>query len=1656
MNTVLDYFNSYVSNKFKHCAYQELSEIFKKCTENHQHVMWNIIPEVSKLFPLPTVLQCRNQMGKTIYLHMHGLRKTVYLLFHNDSSMTLRNSDVLSLVRDIRGKTNIDVVDAKLVHKTPIHKACMGQRFFLKLYIGKYAPWNRLTTYLKQHKYFSCEIHDKITTPYNIWMTRQDALSMGKVSIKQLVEEGKSSCDKHAYYKDVLLHSHNDVPLTLDASNDLYDIISLQVIDKTFKETQFESEYTRQIISSVIFDKSVLKASMNDDVITWTWQRVKDWFLHYLFKKISSKPNKCNILYENDKHFDSAIFKLFHTLNLGTPTNDDILKIFKDLIVLQGILRRKLKSFWQETKVKSTDYLQKLHKKEEEHFHVVKHLNCLAFDIETDFEPHVQKQESVTCIVSILFNHIDDMHILDYQVFLRFPGEITNEEKQLKEHQIKQNKSKILKICFQDLEDKKNKTQFNFNANPNHNIHITTFIDELQMINAFADYIKRNHIHFITGFNSNKFDIPFLENRLMQLQKKKLGGNAVIKRPTYINQLKFTNVGDDKGYIRYKWDKRTSSLSDGKPPNQQKAEGNKKIHSNMASSSSTSSFLTTCRNIASINMNTIIIADMMLFVGDPIRGCKLDTVSSECFGVTKVHNEKVSYENLCKTWKGGNIDDLCLLIGYCMRDVVLLFMLAKFKGIMLFTAAMSMETGLQIRELFAREAVKTVCSLFIKYGYTNDIVLCDTNRYVTNSEKSNLTFNNDMDFYTLKACGGRSVENTGWFDSWQATYDFSSQYPSIMIGRNICLSSVLDKSFIDKYGLKENIDYIKVTVQNVCETHSNVCSKSRQKGNHRHNCVKHSESCKFQTETKRLFRDMYYTTSSYFKGYCNIISDILKQKRKVYKDLVLTEQDAVEKIKCKIREQAVKITANSVYGVVLKMDPCVGGTVTEFARKDIGDVAHIAHQEFGYHVVTGDTDSVFLTILNKNDTKNFSSMCAALEIDAISPVKDIVQSMYHRANKFAQRVNKGCDKSNKKPLYPHPSILCVEKIFPSIFIIAKKCYLGYKIMPNDFSLSLHIAGISGKRADATQIKTKSQMLIFKMMQHKDFYGLITFMSHLFHFVCQELHVNEMIENEKERLFQNNDSEGMQKYIQHLEHCRRLQGGGNIPLSLLTSYESVGDLEKMKTLTAKKAKLFCFEKQTPLYNAPMFIAMQRGSNVQVTNFMKTVIEVILSGPVNGKKTAQNGYDEREEKLWKRHLAKMPDKKKINTLSKLTRLSITSMPQNYVSRPQDRTTINSHIFEKLKYLLLQMDTWENQLQTYRKVILKKTPHLYPSVPELFKDKNKQNKEQALNRLLFFIQHASEAELHPPSYMFDDKYATTKVDQLIEVGEDRYILLIPNHSILLWYVYIDYLQKRKTPRRYMSIGKEQRSEHIQLTFHDSKPERHIEFTYSMNSLLSCNVKCIDNSGLQYFIDMHSYRKQTQSTPMLVDSYDGKATYLINHDSYVPCEENSFSFRISYLDFIKALNNMKITHINCPDILVIKGVLARSQVKFIVNNHPVAVLPIIKILRDDEISITKKWLWNNMPVYVNAAWFYQSGNEAITKCPPFVDIKCSLKNNYVKIMAGYIERTIHATDGLLQPEQFQEQNAFELIKNSSSSCQKRKISNNIDPFSAKKIKRQ
>ena len=118
--------------------------------------------------------------------------------------------------------------------------------------------------------------------------------------------------------------------------------------------------------------------------------------------------------------------------------------------------------------------------------------------------------------------------------------------------------------------------------------------------------------------------------------------------------------------------------------------------------------------------------------------------------------------------------------------------------------------------------------------YYYDILSPDPS-FDKNQEKfmtPNYNFDLVNDFKDMRPRDGRTISNVNGFYSEYIShlFDYEAQYPCIMIGYNICFSTMVSNDFIKENNLREKIDYETFVVPNV-------------KTNVVHNCPTDSKTC---------------------------------------------------------------------------------------------------------------------------------------------------------------------------------------------------------------------------------------------------------------------------------------------------------------------------------------------------------------------------------------------------------------------------------------------------------------------------------------------------------------------------------------------------------------------------------------------------------------------------------------------------------------------------------------------------------------------------------------------------------------------------------------------------------------------------------------------
>lgn len=319
------------------------------------------------------------------------------------------------------------------------------------------------------------------------------------------------------------------------------------------------------------------------------------------------------------------------------------------------------------------------------------------------------------------------------------------------------------------------------------------------------------------------------------------------------------------------------------------------------------------RDTKSTNTNGRIQLDLLQLVqrDHQLRSYTLNSVSYEFLGEQK---EDVHHTMITELYNG-TPDSRRRLAVYCLKDAYLpQRLLDKLMCLVNYTE-MARVTGVPFMFLLSRgQQVKFISQLFRK-ALEQQLVIPNTK-------------SQDEGEYE----GATVIEpSRGYYGVPIATLDFASLYPSIIQAHNLCYTTLLKKNVIEKSNMKKDEDYI-VTPNG----------------------------------------DMFCTTKVRKGLLSQILEELLTARKRAKKELGV-ETDPFKKAVLNGRQLALKVSANSVYGLtgatVGKL-PCleIASSTTSYGRQMIektkGEVEAKYTIANGYShdakVIYGDTDSVMV------------------------------------------------------------------------------------------------------------------------------------------------------------------------------------------------------------------------------------------------------------------------------------------------------------------------------------------------------------------------------------------------------------------------------------------------------------------------------------------------------------------------------------------------------------------------------------------------------------------------------------------------------------------------------------------------------------------------
>ena len=138
----------------------------------------------------------------------------------------------------------------------------------------------------------------------------------------------------------------------------------------------------------------------------------------------------------------------------------------------------------------------------------------------------------------------------------------------------------------------------------------------------------------------------------------------------------------------------------------------------------------------------------------------------------------------------------------------------------------------------------------------------------------------------------------GYFDVPIATLDFSSLYPSIMMAHNLCYTTLLEKTTIDRLGLVKDVDYIQTPNNGKPQALSYV----------------------FTILTYPSTQDLFMKSSSRKGLLPTILEDLISARKRAKADLK-QETDPFKRAVLDGRQLALKVLTFEVHSLIILSQP---------------------------------------------------------------------------------------------------------------------------------------------------------------------------------------------------------------------------------------------------------------------------------------------------------------------------------------------------------------------------------------------------------------------------------------------------------------------------------------------------------------------------------------------------------------------------------------------------------------------------------------------------------------------------------------------------------------------------------------------------------------
>ena len=367
-----------------------------------------------------------------------------------------------------------------------------------------------------------------------------------------------------------------------------------------------------------------------------------------------------------------------------------------------------------------------------------------------------------------------------------------------------------------------------------------------------------------------------------------------------------------------------------------------------------------------------------------------------------------------------------------------LVLMNKFQILPLTKQLTSISGNLWIKSLQSSRANRCEFLLLHKFYEKNYLYPDKENRFLNDEKYINFDSSDDEDYYYKNKnlrnkknkpqySGGLVLQpQPGLYDNIILVMDFNSLYPSIIQEYNISFETVIRPSTQSFYFEKN-----KKNEKNKNNKNNNI-DESIKNNNYDNNNENDDEEIDIDNKIKKMQ-----------KSILPLILEKLVSDRNIIKKLQKKEKDPFKNSLLEIKQKALKVSANSLYGFLGYKNSrfyCkeIASLVTSTGRKILKNAASIVEKN-NYKIIYGDTDSVIINTMTKNIFKS---------IEIGNFLKKIISQQYKLL------------------------IMDIDGLFKSLLLLKKKKYAGLKFIEpynENSKVEIEMKGIDIVRRDWSQI-----------------------------------------------------------------------------------------------------------------------------------------------------------------------------------------------------------------------------------------------------------------------------------------------------------------------------------------------------------------------------------------------------------------------------------------------------------------------------------------------------------------------------------------------------------------------------------------------------------